>query len=82
MRTGVGLSRGANCKEKNPMDSEHQPAPRYESYVLRLRWVEWDGRPTCQAMLKSVRTEEERFFADLESLFAFLSIQAEGKDSS
>ena len=60
---------------------------RYESYLLRLRyvvspsngWVEQDGRPTCQAILTSVATKEQRYFADLESLVAFLQAQAPGQ---
>jgi hypothetical protein len=34
------------------------------SYLLRLRWVERDGRTTCQAMLTNVATKEQRTFAD------------------
>jgi hypothetical protein len=54
-------------------------SPRYASYLLRLRWVERDGRKTCQAMLTSVATKEQRTFADLESVVAFLRAQAPGQ---
>jgi hypothetical protein len=53
-----------------------QGSPRYASYLLRLRWVERDGRKTCQAMLISVATKEQRTFADLERLVAYLREQA------
>jgi hypothetical protein len=46
------------------MASHSQDSPRYASYLLRLRWVERDGRRICQAMLISVATEEQRTFAD------------------
>ena len=69
------------------MHDQPKPPVRYESYLLRLRyvvspsngWVEQDGRPTCQAMLQSVTTKEQRYFADLESLVAFLQAQAPGQ---
>jgi hypothetical protein len=54
-------------------------SPGYASYLLRLRWVERDGRKTCQAMLTSVATKEQRTFADLESVVAFLRAQAPGE---
>lgn len=54
-------------------------SPRYASYLLRLRWVERDGRKTCQAMLTSVATKEQRTFADLESVVDYLRAQALGQ---
>jgi hypothetical protein len=59
------------------MAPDTEGSPRYASYLLRLRWVERDGRKTCQAMLISVATKEQRTFADLEDLFAYLAIGAE-----
>lgn len=77
------------------MHDQPKPPVRYESYLLRLRyvvspacpepaegsngWVEPDGRPTCQAMLTSVATKEQRYFADLEGLVAFLQAQTSGQ---
>ena len=62
------------------MNDPPEPLVRYESYLLRLRYVaspacpepaegpvggaEPDGRPTCQVMLTSVATQEQRYFAD------------------
>jgi len=40
-------------------------------------WVEQDGRPTCQAMLQSVATKEQRYFNGLDRLVAFLQAQAQ-----
>jgi hypothetical protein len=54
-------------------------SPRYASYLLRLRWAERDGRKTCQAMLTSVATKEQRTFADLESVVDYLREQAPGE---
>ena len=54
-------------------------SPRYASYLLRLRWVERDGRETCQAMLTSVATKEQRTFASLESVVDYLRAQAPGE---
>lgn len=51
--------------------------PHYESYLLRLRWVEHAGRLTCQAMLQSVRTKEQHYFANLDDVFVFLRAEAE-----
>ena len=47
-------------------------APRYVSYLLRLRWAERDGQPTCQAMLISVATKEQRSFGSLEEMMSYL----------
>ena len=67
------------------MDDQPQPPVRYESYLLRLRYVvspsngrgERDGEPVCQAMLQSVTTRDQRYFADLESLVEYLNPQGE-----
>ncbi len=56
-----------------------EPPVRYESYLMRLRWEERDGVPVCQVMLQSVASKEQRYFADLESLVAFLQDQAPGQ---
>ena len=42
------------------MAADTEGSPRYASYLLRLRWVDRDGRKTCQAMLTSVATKEQR----------------------
>jgi hypothetical protein len=63
----------------SPDGTVSQGSPGYASYLLRLRWVERDGRKTCQAMLTSVATREQRHFADLEGLMAFLQAQAPGQ---
>jgi hypothetical protein len=46
------------------MASYPEGSPRQASYLLRLHWVERDSRKTCQAMLISVATKEQRTFAD------------------
>ena len=77
------------------MDDPSEPLVHYESYLLRLRYVaspacpepaegpaggaEQGGRPTCQVMLTRVATQEQRYFADLENLVAFLQAQAPGQ---
>jgi hypothetical protein len=60
-------------------DTVTQGSPGYASYLLRLRWVERDGRKTCQAMLTSVATKEQHHFADLEGLVAYLQAQGPGQ---
>lgn|GEM_PF-4838064 len=57
------------------MESNLTLSPRYQSYVLRLRWVGQKGEGVCQAMLQSVATQERKYFHDLESLLAFLKSQ-------
>ena len=64
------------------MDDQPKPPVRYESYLMRLRWVEQDGRLTCQAMLTSVATKEQRYFNELESLVAFLQAQGQGQNKA
>ena len=77
------------------MNDPGEPLVHYESYLLRLRYVvspacpepaegpdggaEQEGRPTCQVMLTSVATQEQRYFADLENLVAYLQAQAPGQ---
>ena len=56
--------------------SHSEDAPRYASYLLRLRWATRDGRPTCQATLIDVITKEQRSFADLAGLVAFLESES------
>ena len=55
--------------------------PRYASYLLRLRWAERDGQPTCQAMLISVATKEQRYFCSLEEAMAYLEVTERGEES-
>lgn len=59
-----------------------KPAPSYQAYLLRLRWVQKDGQMTCQVMLRGIDTQEQHFFADLESFVAFLKQEAELKDQA
>jgi len=61
------------------MDPDPEPSARYESYLLRLRRAQRDGKSVCQAMLQSVATKEKRYFPDLESMVAFLQTQAQGQ---
>jgi hypothetical protein len=54
------------------------PAP-YFSYLLRL-WLAGDGDPPqWRASLENPRTGEQRGFADLQSLHAFLREQTENR---
>jgi len=46
--------------------------PRYESFLLRLRWTEQAGEQTCYAHLKNITTQQEVYFATLEELYVFL----------
>ena len=41
--------------------------------------MERDGQQTCQAMLKSLATKEQRYFDGLEVLVAYLQAQAAGQ---
>jgi hypothetical protein len=61
------------------MDDQPKPSVRYESYLLRLRREERDGELVCQVMLQSVDSEEQRYFANLESMVAYLEEQAQGE---
>ena len=61
------------------MDDQPKPPVRYESYLMRLRWEKRDGEPVCQVMLQSVATKEQRYFADLESMVAYLKEQTQGE---
>lgn len=64
------------------MPSDWGSSPRYQSYLLRLRWVDPEGedvevgngarQSVCQAMLQSMATRETRYFRDLETFVAFL----------
>jgi hypothetical protein len=47
----------------------------YASYLLRLRRVQNNDRPVWVASLQSTATGEQRAFADLEALVAFLQAQ-------
>ena len=57
----------------------HPKEPQYASYLLRLRWTEDQDAFKCQAMLRSVASQEQHYFADLDSLVAFL--QERGVDA-
>jgi len=69
------------------MHDQPKPPVRYESYLMRLRYVvspsngrgERDGEPVCQAMLTSVASKEQRYFNGLQGLVAFLQAQAPGQ---
>ena len=75
--------------DESMYEREAAPQPelpvRYESYLLRLRYVvsqsngreERDGEPVCQVMLQGVASKEQRYFADLESLVEYLNPQGE-----
>jgi hypothetical protein len=47
----------------------------YASYLLRLRRVQNNDRPVWVASVQSTATGEQRSFADLEALVAFLQAQ-------
>jgi hypothetical protein len=57
----------------NPKQSESQ----YQSYLMRL-W-RTDKERTWRVMLECVDTHERHGFADIESLYAFLCEQTNGK---
>ena len=61
------------------MNSPATTPARYESYLLRLRWMPEEDHPTCQAMLQSVSTKERHYFSDLQSLFSFLDTHLSGE---
>jgi hypothetical protein len=63
----------------SPNGTVPQGSPGYASYLLRLLWVEQDGRKTFQALLASFATKEQRTFADLESLMGYLQSQTPGQ---
>jgi hypothetical protein len=44
----------------------------YESFLLRLTKSNADGRPVWRASLESTQTGEQRHFASLKQLVAFL----------
>lgn len=64
------------------MEGDFGSSPRYQSYLLRLRWVDLEREDVgvengarqfeCQAMLQSMITRETRYFRDLETFVAFL----------
>jgi hypothetical protein len=43
----------------------------YQSFVVRLRWVQREGKRSCQAMVQNVNTREKRYFGDLTGLVAY-----------
>lgn len=51
------------------------PRPRTQTYLLRL-WREHPGAPVRTTLVYVARPEEQRHFADLEALCAFLRAQA------
>jgi hypothetical protein len=55
-----------------------QEPPTYRSYLLRLWRVERNGQPIWRASLESAQTGEQRTFADLAALWAFLAEQTAG----
>jgi hypothetical protein len=53
------------------------PLARYQSYVLRLRWVVGQrGDEVCQAMVQSIASNETKYFHDLQALMSYLKDQA------
>lgn len=44
----------------------------YASYLLRLRWHLQEDEWRCQILLTSVATGEQHYFANQESLLAYL----------
>jgi hypothetical protein len=73
---------GAIKKGQRAMHDQPKPPVRYESYLMRLRREERDGKPICQVMLTSVATQEQRYFADLESVVDYLRAQAPGQSTA
>lgn len=51
---------------------------RYYSYLLRIWEVDGAETPIWRASLEDPHTGEQKGFADLESLFAFLRERADG----
>jgi hypothetical protein len=51
----------------------------YASYLLRLRWSWQVDEWSCQILLTHVATQEQRYFAGMESLFAYLHQQREAE---
>ena len=64
------------------MNSPAFTSARYESYLLRLRWLPAEDHPTCQAMLQNVSTKERHYFTDLQSAFTFLNAHVADDDES
>lgn len=56
-----------------------QPVP-YCAYLIRLWPTKRQGRAGCRVSLQCVDSGQRKNFADLESLYAFLQVQAEEKD--
>jgi hypothetical protein len=56
-------------------EASGERSAQYASYLLRLRWALRNDRPVCQAMLTSVTSKEQRYFADLESMVTYLAAQ-------
>jgi len=54
--------------------------PEYLSYLLRLCQVSVEGRPAWRVSLQRPGTAEQRVFADLDELLAFLRAQTGESD--
>jgi len=52
------------------------PPSTYRSYILRLWKATHDGEPVWQASLQSTATGQRHGFADMESLFTYLTSPA------
>lgn len=50
-------------------------SPRYMAYLVRLWQTRDDSEPHWHASIDCPHTAERRYFADLETLFAFLQAQ-------
>lgn len=55
------------------MSDNPDPPVEYGSYLLRLRYTRRDGQPLCQVTLIHLPSQETHYFADLESLMAYLA---------
>ena len=54
----------------------------YQTYLLRLWYVQVQGKTQWRASIESPHTGERQLFASLEQLFAFVSERCESQASS
>jgi hypothetical protein len=52
----------------------------YQTYLLRLWFVQVQGKKQWRASIESPHTGERKVFASLEQLFAFLGERCEGEE--
>ena len=55
------------------MNRFQEPPVEYKSFLLRLRRTATAEQPACQVMLMRLPEQEIHYFADLESLMAYLA---------